>query len=144
MKAPSSNDLAAGVVALVRAFGLHRPEETPCGEPIPLGEAHALIDLAESGPMSHGDLAAGLKLEKSTISRLVRQLEKRGWVARDHSGEDNRVILVRLTRKGSSAAQRLARARRSKFEGLLTAIPKKQRSGVIKTLTILTRALEES
>lgn len=134
--------LAAGMVGFVRAFGLHRPAETPCARPIPLGEAHALMDLAEHGPLSHGELAARLKLQKSTVSRLVRQLQKRSWVVRDVSSEDKRVRLVRLTRKGLAAAKRLAFARQDKFASLLAAIPRAERTLVLNALTILTRALE--
>ena len=43
----NSAELARAMTALVRAFGLHRPEETPCGEPITVAEAHTLIDLSE-------------------------------------------------------------------------------------------------
>ena len=143
MRSKSSEDLAAGVVALVRTFGLHRPEETPCGEPIPVGEAHALMDLAKHGPMNHGDLAVRLKLQKSTVSRLVQQLERRDWIIRDNSSEDNRVVLIRLTRKGNAAAKRLARARRNKFDNLLAAIPKSQRGNVITTLSTLAKALDK-
>ena len=143
MSPTSSQDLAAGVVALVRSFGLHRPEETPCGEPIPVAEAHALMDLAKHGPMNHGDLAVRLKLKKSTVSRLVRQLERRRWITRANSSQDNRIILIRLTRKGNAAAKRLAHARRTKFDKLLAAIPKQQRGDVIATLKNLTKALDK-
>ena len=30
---PSVEDLQARLVAFVRAFGLHQPDETPCGSP---------------------------------------------------------------------------------------------------------------
>ncbi len=50
MTARQIERLAADMVGFVRAFGLHRPAETPCALPIPLGEAHALMDLAEHGP----------------------------------------------------------------------------------------------
>ena len=63
---PKSKELAAAMVALVRSFGLHRPDETPCGEPVPVAEAHALMDLAADGPLNHGELASRLRLEKST------------------------------------------------------------------------------
>jgi DNA-binding MarR family transcriptional regulator len=93
--------------------------------------------------MNHGQLAARLKLKKSTVSRLVGQLERRGWIARDNSNQDNRVILIRLTGKGAGAAKRLSGARRSKFDRLLASIPKSQRRNVIATLTTLARALEK-
>ena len=135
--------LAAAMVALVRAFGLHRPHETPCGEPIPVAEAYALMDLAAGGPLNHGELAARLQLEKSTVSRLVRQLEKRGWIARAPAGHDRRVLRIRLTAGGKRAAARLARARHSKFDQLLGAIPKEKRKLVLEAMSALVAALEE-
>lgn len=114
--------------------------ETPCGEAIPVAEAHALIDLA-SGPLSHGQLAIRLRLEKSTVTRLVLQLEKRGWVERNGSVRDSRVKFIRLTAKGRAAWRRLEAARHAKFERLMAAIPAKQRSSVIETLELLRDAM---
>ncbi len=33
------------LIAFIRAFGLHRPEQTPCREPVSVAEAHALMEL---------------------------------------------------------------------------------------------------
>lgn len=136
------DELAERVVAFVRAFGLHRPHETPCGKPIPVAEAHAMMDLARLGPMSHGQLARRLQLEKSTVSRIVRQLERRRWIERDIASHDRRIVFVRLTKRGKAATRDLAQARRGKFSRLLTNIPPAQRLNVIKTLSALTRALD--
>jgi DNA-binding MarR family transcriptional regulator len=136
-------DLAERMVALVRGFGLHRPEETPCGEAIPVAGAHALMDLSRRGPMSHGQLAVCLRLEKSTVTRLVRQLEKRQWIQRFGSDRDGRVMLIRLSQKGRHAALRLEKARRAKFEKLLAGIPRDKRSDVIKALTVLLKAMAD-
>ncbi len=35
------------LVALTRAFGWHRPSTTPCGKPVPIAEAHALLELSK-------------------------------------------------------------------------------------------------
>jgi DNA-binding MarR family transcriptional regulator len=137
---PGTAALARSMVSFVRAFGLHRPEETPCGEAIPVAEAHALMDLA-SGPLSHGQLAIRLHLEKSTVTRLVRQLQKRGWVQRYGTERDSRVKFIRLTAKGRAAWRRLEGARHAKFERLMAAIPAKQRSNVIEMLELLREAM---
>src|SRR5215212_1802208 len=78
------------LIALIRAFGLHRPDQTPCGEPVAVAEAHALMELAQGVPLSQNDLAARLQLEKSTVSRLVGILESRSWIARARSARDGR------------------------------------------------------
>jgi DNA-binding MarR family transcriptional regulator len=138
----SASDLANAMVALVRAFGLHRPNETPCGAPVPVAEAHAIMDLAAAGPMNHGQLAVRLRLEKSTVSRLVRQLEKRNWIERTSAKHDRRVVQIRLTAAGKRAAKRLAAARHSKFDDLLAAIPKQKRRFILEAMSDLVAALE--
>jgi DNA-binding MarR family transcriptional regulator len=138
----SASDLANAMVALVRAFGLHRPNETPCGAPVPVAEAHAIMDLAAAGPMNHGQLAVRLRLEKSTVSRLVRQLEKRNWIERTSAKHDRRVVQIRLTAAGKRAAKRLAAARHSKFDDLLAAIPKQKRHFILEAMSDLVAALE--
>ena len=139
-----SKDLAAAMVTLVRSFGLHRPDETPCGEPVPVAEAHALMDLAADGPLNHGELAARLRLEKSTVSRLVRQLEKRKWIKRASAVHDRRVIHIQLTPSGQAAAQRLADARHSKFDDLLAALPKAKRASILEAMSTLVRAMDDA
>jgi DNA-binding MarR family transcriptional regulator len=54
------------------------------------------IDLSEIKAVGQGELAERLHLEKSTISRLVRQLIARGWVGRAPLPNDGRVMMVRL------------------------------------------------
>ena len=41
--------LQARISAFVRAFGLHQPDQTPCGQPIPVSEAHAMTNYSSTG-----------------------------------------------------------------------------------------------
>ena len=75
---------------LIWAFGLHKPDVTPCGQPVAVAEAHALMELTREEPLLHKDLASRLRLEKSTVSRLVKTLEERGWIGRKKSPHDGR------------------------------------------------------
>jgi DNA-binding MarR family transcriptional regulator len=129
------------MVALVRAFGLHQPDQTPCGQPVPVAEAHALQELARAEPLAQRDLAAWLRLEKSTVSRLVAQLEDKGWVVRDRSSADARVLLLRLTAEGRRMAEQIAAAREMRFAKLLAAIPEVQCAEVVAALETLVEAM---
>ena len=129
------------LVAFVRAFGLHQPERTPCGEPIPVSEAHALAELAQSAPLGQAELARRLRLEKSTVSRLVGQLVGRDWVRRQPDPGDGRATRLALTPEGERAAARLAEARAVKFQRLIDAIPPAERESVLDALDALTVAL---
>jgi DNA-binding MarR family transcriptional regulator len=135
-----ARELTEALVALVRAVGLHRPDRTPCGQPISVAEAHALLDLQAAGPISQRDLAAGLRLEKSTVSRLVRLMESRGWVKRTPAAHDRRVMHVSLSEAGQVAAQHLAQARGAKFARVLAALPQEKRVRVVEAVAALAEA----
>lgn len=131
------------IMALVRAFGLHQPDRTPCGQPVPVSEAHALAALAGDAPVSQHELSRQLRLEKSTVSRLVHQLEARGWVARGGDERDGRVVLLSLTEQGRRVAEELAEARAARFGRLVAAIPEDQRAVVLSSLAVLMEAMHE-
>jgi DNA-binding MarR family transcriptional regulator len=141
---PTELGLQEQLIALVRAFGLHRPNQTPCGEPVAVAEAHALMELAQGVPLSQNDLAARLQLEKSTVSRLVGILESRGWIARARSAQDGRARELRLTDRGRQMAADLAEARRTKFARVFEAIPETERAAVLESLQILVEAMRET
>ncbi len=131
------------MVSLVRSFGLHQPDRTPCGQPVSVAEAHALMELAREAPLLQKDLASRLRLEKSTVSRLVGAMEGRGWVERARSPRDGRATELRLTDAGGRAAQNLAEARRAKFARILEAIPEEERASVIRALGVLEEAMHD-
>ena len=146
MLASKSVDLRAQLleeqmVAFVRAFGLHHPDETPCGQPMSTSEAHALSELAREAPLSQNGLAGLLRLDKSTVSRLVTRMVERGWVRREPDPGDGRAARLILTSHGAEAAGRLQAARSEKFRALLDAIPEERRASLLETLTTLTEAL---
>jgi DNA-binding MarR family transcriptional regulator len=135
--------LQARLVTFIRAFGLHQPDTTPCGQPVPVSEAHALMELTRSQPLGQHDLARRLRLEKSTVSRLVAQLAQRGWVERERDAADGRATLLRLTPTGQAAAGQLAAARTATFARVLDAIPPQERDNVLHALHVLTEALDD-
>ncbi|GAA4959828.1 MarR family winged helix-turn-helix transcriptional regulator [Actinoplanes utahensis] len=132
--------LQGRITAFVRAFGLHQPDRTPCGTPVPASEAHAVGELHRDGPMTQNALGARLRLEKSTVSRLVNQLISRGWVRRAKRDGDGRLVWLELTPDGVRAAGELAVARATRFTQLLQNIPAEQRPVVIDALTTLVDA----
>jgi DNA-binding MarR family transcriptional regulator len=129
------------LVSFIRAFGLHQPERTPCGQPIPVSEAHALAELTRDAPLGQAQLGRRLRLEKSTVSRLVGQLIGRGWLERRPDPGDGRATLLVLTPAGQQAADELASARAAKIARLLEAIPADEREAVLHALDTLMEAL---
>jgi hypothetical protein len=52
-----TGQLQAQMIAFVRAFGLHQGDRTPCGKPVSVAEAHALLELSQHGPLPQSDLS---------------------------------------------------------------------------------------
>ena len=91
-----------------------------------LAEHEVLLRLAHAPQrqLRMHDLSDLLLLSKSGITRLVDRLEKRGFVARELSEHDRRVVHARLTELGSDAVEHakpvLARSLEANFSAHLT------------------------
>lgn len=145
---PADND--AGVVfqgymlGLVRSLGLHKPDETPCGQPISVAEAHALLEIAREPGLTQNGLASRLRLEKSTVSRLAGMLQRRGWIRRVRDEHDARFVRLHLTQRGIKANAKIAGSRRRFFDGIFAAIPAARRAAVVESLSLLLEVTREA
>jgi len=76
----------------------------------PLGLTHpqylVMLVLWENGERSVRDLGTALRLDSATLSPLLKRLEAAGLVRRARSGEDERVVMVSLTEKGTALRER--------------------------------------
>ncbi|CAM4257593.1 DNA-binding MarR family transcriptional regulator [Paenibacillus endophyticus] len=61
---------------------------------------HIVRWLYAHGPTSASELADSTAMDRSSVSRLVKQLERLGYVSRDGSPHDRRAILLTLTELG--------------------------------------------
>jgi hypothetical protein len=53
------------LMRFVRNFGLHQPDRTPCGQPLPVSEAHAMVEIAREGRIRQVELARRLRLGRA-------------------------------------------------------------------------------
>ena len=134
-------ELQEQMMALVRTFGLHKPEETPCGRGVTVAEAYTLTELTKENQLSQNELVQRLNLAKSSVSRLVDKLVKRGWITRERSSEDGRVWLLSLTEAGKNTAENLSQARQAKFAQVLAHIPQEEQKNVLHALEVLVQAM---
>lgn len=137
------HDLQARLVNFVRGFGLlGNADRTPCGVALPLSHAHALIELSR-GPLTQRDLTRALRLERSTVSRLVDKLAAQGWVNASPAPHDGRSVLLSLSAGGKWTAEQLDRARAERFAALLEAIPEDRRADVLSALDLLVSVTDQ-
>jgi len=132
------------IVGLIRELGLHREDQTPCGQPISVAEAQAVLELSAEANISQNALANKLRLKKSTVSRLAAMLERRGWIERTRDRHDSRILRLRLNATGLNAAKDLTTSRNRKFSRVFGAIPAEKRAGVVASLSLLCEVLNET
>ncbi len=125
---------------LIREIGLHQPEQVLTGFSISPSEMFALAELAASAPLSQQLLAARLHLEKSTVSRLIKHLEQRGWIVRERDAQDARVLLLYLSDAGREVATRLAQRLAERHRHVLALLTPEEQSALMHGLSALIRA----
>jgi DNA-binding MarR family transcriptional regulator len=101
-----------------------------------------MVALQRAEPMPQRDLAQGLNLDKSTVSRLVADLEERGWIVREKAEHDARVTLLRRTATGADKSQAISAARNERLGGLLDHIPLAQRAQVVEAIQVLAEVVQ--
>lgn len=67
-----------------------------------------LAILWHEGEQTIGSLGDAMQLDSGTLSPLVRRLEQAGYVTRERSDNDERVVVVRLTATGESLRAEVA------------------------------------
>jgi DNA-binding MarR family transcriptional regulator len=103
---------------VIREMGVLRPEQVLPGWSLSLSEIYALNILAEQAPLSQQELGAALLLEKSSVTRLVQQLEQRGWVTRERDPRDSRLRLLRLSEPGQQMTDEMHADQVALIQGL--------------------------
>jgi DNA-binding MarR family transcriptional regulator len=88
-------------------IGLHI--EALRGARITQGEAHILAHLGARGEATIGDVHRAFAHKRSTLTSTLDRLEARGWIVRASDARDRRTFLVRLTRRGRTAAAAVER-----------------------------------
>jgi DNA-binding MarR family transcriptional regulator len=125
----------------LQTLGLHRPDQVPTGFSLSLSEMFVLLALSAEAPMSQQVLAEQLHLEKSTVSRLVKHLEQRGWVKRVRDLHDTRMFRLQLSNAGHEQASRLAKSLAERHQRLLAALKPDEQEALAYGLSALVRAL---
>jgi putative acetyltransferase len=105
---------------------------------------HALIEIEGRGSVPQSELPKLLRLDKSTTSRIVAELETRGWVKARSSPEDARVRLLALTHAGRAKVAYVHREANLRVSRALETLTDDERRTVLDGMQIYARALERS
>jgi DNA-binding MarR family transcriptional regulator len=142
---PEGADLRRLIQTFIRSAGLLAGDQTPCGHPVAVSHAHALMVLLETARngehASQRELGQALGIDKSNVTRLCRRMESAGHLVQSRSADDGRARLLSLTTRGTRLAKNVERSSRERFRRLMSAIPRRSRAGVLSSLACLNQAL---
>ena len=134
-------DLQAAVADLVRVYQF-RDRDRICCHDISVTQCYALETLVEHGPIRLSALAERLFLDKSTTSRVVAALVKKGYVEQGADARDGRAIALSATRKGRSLCTRITDDLVDQQRQLLEDLDPDVRTGVVQVLRRLAQAAD--
>lgn len=125
--------LQAAVADLVRVYQF-RDRDRICCHDISVTQCYALETLVEHGPVRLGSLAERLFLDKSTTSRVVATLVKKGYVAQGSDASDGRAIALSATRQGRALCARIKADLVTQQRQLLEDLAPAVRAGVVDVI----------
>ncbi len=128
---------------MVRQLGLLGDGAGAAGGGPTLSECHVLTELGREAPLTITELAERMALDKSTMSRTVGRLRRRGLVGRVKVA-DKRAKPIRLTPNGRRAVARLDRAADRQVAGALELLDSAGRGAVVEGLELYAKALARS
>ncbi len=133
--------LQAAVADLVRVYQF-RDRDRICCHDISVTQCYALETLIDRGPMRLSALAERLFLDKSTTSRVVSTLVRKGYVEQRADAQDARATTLRATRRGRSLCARITDDLVAQQKAVLQDLDPGVRSGVIQVIRRLAEAAD--
>ena len=133
--------LQEAVSELVRVYQF-RDRDRICCYDISVTQCHALDTLVEHGPMRLSALAERLFLDKSTTSRVVSTLVRKGYVEQRADASDGRATTLSATRQGQRLCTRISTDLVEQQKELLEAFAPDVRAGVIQVIRRLAQAAD--
>lgn len=106
-------------------------------------QCHAVSALVAHGPMALNGLAAELYLDKSTASRVVDSLERKGYVRRSADPDDGRALRLEVTGKGRDIHSRIENDLVEEMKKLLTDIDPDVRQATTRLVARLAKTAKE-
>jgi DNA-binding MarR family transcriptional regulator len=133
--------LQAAVADLVRVYQF-RDRDRICCHDISVTQCYALETLVEHGPLRLGELTERLYLDKSTTSRVISTLVKKGYVEQQADAADRRATTLRATRAGRSLCARITDDLVEQQKELLAELDPEVRAGVVGVIRRLAQAAD--
>ena len=107
-------------------------------------QAYVLMQLNQTSQLTMNELSDRLNAQTSTMTRIVNNLVRDGYIKRLKDESDRRIVVVALTEKGIDAACRLQRDIKDYYRKIVTCLPEGQVEEVLKATAQLVEAFDKA
>jgi DNA-binding MarR family transcriptional regulator len=142
IRAPSIRDTTG--FALARVCKAHRGNvaEVLAGAGLHVGQEMVLVELWEEDGLRGGELAARLRVEPPTVTKMLRRLENCGLVERRRDPEDARSFRVHITDEGQALRESVSHLWQRAEEKTLAGLGVEERRALHAILTKMRGSLD--
>lgn len=137
-----SRRLRDSIIWFLKGFTLYYPQKKYPGFYLSPQQSYVLTIVNEYGPISPGDVARKLGLEKSHLTKIMNSLISMGALNKKKEIKDQRRFALELTSKGRQIFRELDKVSVESWAGLMKHIPAEEREKVIHAAGVMHRALE--
>lgn len=141
--AGDTEELYDALEDLLRVYQF-RDRDRICCFDVSVSQCYALEGLVRRGGMTLNDLAGFLYIDKSTASRVIDALERKGYVARSTHPEDRRAVLLEATPAGRELEGRIRESILAEERQLLADFAPEVRQSMTQLIRRLARAASAS
>lgn len=106
-------------------------------------EARVLYEVLKKDGCNAAYIAKLMNIDKSYLSRIIRNHERKGYLRRTVSEKDTRSYKLHLTREGRERAEEFDRRSGEQISGIIQTLDKEQYLRLIKALDTVTEVLEQ-
>ncbi|WP_051569379.1 MarR family winged helix-turn-helix transcriptional regulator [Alkaliphilus transvaalensis] len=105
---------------------------------------YALMTILEKEKITMNDLSERIGLNTSTMTRIINNLVRDGYVERDSDQQDRRIVIVKLTESGKEAARELKEDINDFYKKIIGNIPEGNVMKVLSSVSILLNAFDQA
>jgi DNA-binding MarR family transcriptional regulator len=136
-----AEDLYEAVNQLVRVYQF-RDRDRICCYDVSVTQCYAVETLVKQGALRLQVLAEEMFLDKSTASRVIDALERKGYVSRVEDDEDRRAVKIQATQAGKELYEKIRSDLVAEERAMIENLSVEARQGAVSLLRQITRATE--
>jgi DNA-binding MarR family transcriptional regulator len=107
-------------------------------------QAYVLTQLKQVQELTMNELSEKLNARTSTMTRIVNNLVRDGFIQRKRDNNDRRIVLVGLTTKGEKASALLESDITAYYEKIVSHLPEGRVEEVLRATALLVEAFDKA